>query len=203
MESELKNLVDLLAAHPEWAGLAMFVVSFGESLAFLSLLFPGTTLLVAAGALVPSGILPVAPVLVGAIAGAVMGDGVSYWIGKRFGHAVWRVWPFTRHPALRPTGIAFFERHGDMSVFIGRFFGPVRAVVPLVAGILRMPTARFWFANIASAIAWAPALLLPGAVFGSLVERFGLKHLLVPIAAGAVVAVTLAGLWLKWRRRRR
>lgn len=202
MESEFNHLVGLLSAHAKWAGPAMFVVSFGESLAFLSLFFPGTTLLLAAGTLVPSGVLPVAPVLVGAIAGAVAGDGVSYWVGRRFGYTVSRVWPFTRHPRLLPTGVSFFAKHGDVSVFIGRFFGPVRAVVPLVAGVLRMRPVRFWIANIGSALIWAPALLLPGVAFGHLVEHFGLKHLLVPLAATLVAIAILAGLWLARRRRR-
>ncbi len=202
MESHFNALVDFLAAHASWAGPAMFVVSFGESLAFVSFAFPGSTLLIAAGTLLPSGILPLAPVLVGAIAGAVTGDGVSYWIGRRFGHAVSRIWPFSRHPRLIPAGISFFAKHGDVSVFIGRFFGPVRAVVPLVAGVLRMRPLRFWIANIGSAVVWAPALLLPGAIFGKLIERFGWKHLLVPLAVALFVAVIVAGLWLRLRRHR-
>jgi membrane protein DedA with SNARE-associated domain len=118
----------------------MFVVAFGESLVFVSLLFPGTALLIAAGALTPGDALPIASLLTGAVLGAIAGDGVSFWIGRRFGHALNQVWPFTRHPQLIPSGISFFQRHGGKSVFIGRFFGPVRATIPLAAGILKMPT---------------------------------------------------------------
>ncbi len=72
----------------------------------------------------------------------MLGDAISYWLGLRYGHLTETRWPFTRHPELLPRGYAFFDRHGVKSVFIGRFFGPLRAVIPLVAGITRMPRAR-------------------------------------------------------------
>jgi membrane protein DedA with SNARE-associated domain len=65
----------------------------------------------------------------------------------------------------------FFARHGGKSVFIGRFFGPMRAVIPLAAGLLRMPRFWFWFANIASALVWAPMLLFIGDAAGDLGDR--------------------------------
>src|SRR5436309_12278144 len=151
MEHLVQLLLDLIKAHQSWAILIMFITAFGESFAFISLLFPGTTLLIAAGTLMKSGTLPYMPVMIGAIVGAVLGDSVSYWIGRRFGGAIARIWPFSRNPDLLPNGIRFFERHGGKSVFIGRFFGPIRAVIPLAAGIMRMPRGWFWFANITSA----------------------------------------------------
>src|SRR4051812_8748698 len=66
----------------------MFVTAFGESFAFISLLFPGTTVLIAAGTLMSAGTLPYTPVLIGAVAGAVLGDSISYWIGRRFGGGI-------------------------------------------------------------------------------------------------------------------
>ena len=59
-------------------------------------------------------------------------------------------------------GYRFFERWGILAVFIGRFFGPLRAVVPLVAGMMHMRQARFQLANVGSAIIWLPAILAPG-----------------------------------------
>ena len=118
-----------------------------------------------------AGSLPYFPILAGAVIGAVLGDTVSFWIGRRFGGGIARVWPFTRSPELLPSGIRFFARHGGKSVFIGRFFGPVRAVIPLAAGIMRMPRGRFWFANVASAIVWAPMLLFVGDAVGDIGDR--------------------------------
>src|SRR5580704_10832975 len=171
MDAIVQPTLTFIAAHAHWAAIIMFITAFGESFAFLSLLFPGTTLLVAAGTLMADGTLPYAPVLIGAVAGATLGDSVSYWIGRRFGGGIARVWPFSRNPEMLPAGMRFFERHGGKSVFIGRFFGPMRAVVPLAAGLLKMPRSWFWLANLASALVWAPMLLFLGDAVGDVGDR--------------------------------
>jgi membrane protein DedA with SNARE-associated domain len=171
MDAIVQPLLAFISAHSQWAAVIMFVTAFGESFAFLSLLFPGTTLLIAAGTLMSGGTLPYSPVLVGAVLGATLGDSVSYWIGRRFGGGIARVWPFSRNPELLPSGTQFFARHGGKSVFIGRFFGPIRAVIPLAAGIMQMPRGWFWFANFASALVWAPMMLFVGDLAGDLGDR--------------------------------
>src|SRR5260370_7240257 len=171
MEDLAQPLLDFIKTHESWAIAMMFVTGFVESSAFVSLLFPGTTLLIAAGTLMQSGALPYLPVVIGWVVGAVVGDWVSYWIGGGFGGGIARLWPFSRNPELLPNGIRFFERHGGKSVFIGRFFGPIRAVIPLAAGIMLMARGRFWLANIASALVWAPMLLFAGDVVGEAGDR--------------------------------
>jgi membrane protein DedA with SNARE-associated domain len=171
MEHLVQPTLDLIAAHSGWAVAIMFIMAFGESFAFVSLLFPGTSILIAAGTLMAAGSLPYFPILAGAVTGAVLGDTVSFWIGHRFGPGIARVWPFTRSPELLPSGIRFFARHGGKSVFIGRFFGPVRAVIPLAAGVMRMHRGRFWFANVTSALVWAPVLLFAGDAMGDVGDR--------------------------------
>jgi membrane protein DedA with SNARE-associated domain len=196
MDSIVHPALAFIAAHRQWAAAVMFVTAFGESFAFVSLLFPGTALLIAAGTLMSAGTLPYLPILIAAILGAVLGDSVSFWIGRRFGGAIAQVWPFTRHPDLLPSGIRFFERHGGKSVFVGRFFGPVRAVIPLAAGIMRMPRRRFWFANLTSAIVWAPMLLFTGDAVGRIGERlFGATNVLVVVIAGLTLFGVAALLW--------
>ena len=128
-------------------------------------------MLIAAGALIKTGSLPLWPIMIGAVLGAVLGDTVSYWIGQRFGGRLAGIWPFTRNPDLLAGGMQFFHRHGGKSVFIGRFFGPVRAVIPLAAGIMRMSPRLFWMANVTSALVWAPMLLLAGDVIADAGER--------------------------------
>ena len=166
MEHLVQPTLAFISAHSVWAFPVMFMTSFGESFAFLSLLFPGTSILIVAGTLMAAGSLPYWPVLAGAVIGAVLGDSVSFWLGRRDGGGIGRIWPFTRNPDLLPNGMRFFARHGGKSVFIGRFFGPVRAVVPLAAGIMRMPRGLFWLANITSAIVWAPMLVFAGDTVG-------------------------------------
>jgi len=174
----------------------MFVTAFGESFAFVSLAFPGTSLLIAAGTLLAAGTLPYGPVIAGAVLGAVLGDSISYWIGHRFGDRIARIWPFSRHPQLLPSGIAFFKRHGGKSVFIGRFFGPIRAVIPLAAGLMQMPRGAFWVANVVSALVWAPMLLLAGDLVGEAGGRvIGQGNTIVLVFAALVVFGVAAAVW--------
>ena len=151
--------------------------------------------MIAAGAFVPSGTLDAWPLLIGCIIGATTGDAISYWLGRRYGHLVERVWPFTRHPELLTRGYAFFERHGGKSVFIGRFFGPLRAVVPLVAGISKMPATRFWIANVSSAFVWAPALLLPGALMALFVHALHVAKDWEWLLLAALIALIVGAIW--------
>jgi membrane protein DedA with SNARE-associated domain len=188
MEHLVQPTLDFIAVHSNWAVVIMFVTAFGESFAFISLLFPGTSLLIAAGALMAVGSLPYFPIIAGAVIGAVLGDTVSFWIGHRFGGGIARVWPFSRRPELLPSGIRFFARHGGKSVFIGRFLGPMRAVVPLAAGVMRMRRDRFWFVNVTSALVWAPMLLFAGDTVGDLGDRL--------IGSANTVVVVFAGLTL-------
>lgn len=203
MDDIAQPLLDFIKAHSEWAGLVMFITAFGESFAFLSLLFPGTTVLIAAGTLLAAGTLPYAAILIGAILGAVFGDSVSYWLGRNFGGGIVRVWPFSRHPELLSRGILFFERHGGKSVFIGRFFGPVRAVIPLAAGIMQMSRGRFWIANVTSALVWAPMLLLAGDAVGELGERMiGTANTMVVVFGGLTLLGIAAIVWAAFRAAR-
>jgi membrane protein DedA with SNARE-associated domain len=102
--------------------------------------------------------------------GAALGDWVSYWFGFRYKEHVAQMWPLSRYPEILPRGEAFVKKWGVPSIFIGRFFGPLRASVPLAAGIFEMPYWRFQFANFVSALVWSAALLLFGDVIGQIAE---------------------------------
>jgi membrane protein DedA with SNARE-associated domain len=200
MDSIVQPTLAFVAAHGHWAAAIMFVTAFGESFAFLSLLFPGTTLLIAAGTLMSGGTLPYGPVLAGAVLGATLGDSVSYWIGRRFGGGIATLWPFSRNPELLPGGIRFFARHGGKSVFIGRFFGPMRAVIPLAAGVMQMPRGWFWLANIVSALIWAPMLLFVGDALGDLGDRLiGSTNTVVLVFGGLTLFGIVGVVWAALR----
>ena len=72
------------------------------------------------------------------------------------------MWPLSQHPNVIPAGEAFIKKWGAYAIFIGRFSGPLRASVPLVAGVFAMPYWRFQFANFSSAFVWAAVLLTLG-----------------------------------------
>jgi membrane protein DedA with SNARE-associated domain len=191
------EVLAFIKGHPEWAAFAIGLVAFAESFVFLSLLFPGTTILIASGVLIDAGILDPVSVVVAGIAGAVLGDAISFWLGQKFGPLLSDVWPFRRHPQRLQSAIAFFERYGAASVFIGRFFGPLRAVIPLAAGMLHMPTRRFYIANVLSATIWAPALVFSGDLLAHALGPENMAVKLVYVAAIAAVIAVLA----PWVRR--
>jgi membrane protein DedA with SNARE-associated domain len=203
MEEMVQPLLAFIGEHSYWAGPVMFVFAFGESFAFLSLLFPGTTLLIAAGTLISGGTLSFLPITVGAVIGATLGDSVSYWLGRRYGGGIARLWPFSRNPDLLPAGMRYFERHGGKSVFIGRFFGPVRAVIPLAAGVMKMSRGRFWLANFTSALVWAPMLLFAGDLAGRLGERLmGATNTFVLVFGGLTLLGVGGVVWAMLRAAR-
>lgn len=166
---ELKPYVDAIVefvrANEVWAVPIVFLLSFGESLAFLSILIPSTAIMIALGGLFGASGIPWLPVWLAAVVGSILGYAVSYWIGLYFKNDVARIWPFTKYPGMLPMGQAFFDRYGTYGVFIGHLIGPLRAVVPVVAGMYAMPQVPFQVANVAASIVWASLVLLP-AYFG-------------------------------------
>jgi membrane protein DedA with SNARE-associated domain len=170
LEAHAQSVVEFVRVHQGWAAPVVFVLAFGESLAFISLLIPAWAALVGIGVLIGTGDLSLWPVLVAAAIGAALGDWLSYWIGVKLGPPVGHVWPLSRHPDLLPKGEAFVKRWGVLAIFIGRFFGPLRASVPLVAGIFRMPFWPFQVANFASAFVWAAVLLTIGDVTAKVIK---------------------------------
>ena len=170
LEAHAQQLVEFVRVHEAWAAPIVFALAFGELLAFISLLIPAWAALVGIGVLIASGNLNFWPVWVAGALGAALGDWLSYWIGLKLGPPVAHIWPLSRHPALLPKGEAFMKRWGVLGIFIGRFFGPLRASVPLVAGIFRMPFWEFQIANFASAFVWAAVLLRVGDVATKIVR---------------------------------
>jgi membrane protein DedA with SNARE-associated domain len=146
-----------------WAAPVVFALAFGESLAFVSLFLPFWAMLVGIGALVTMSGLDFWSIWIAASLGAALGDWLSYWLGARFQHRVAGWWPLSKYPQMLPRGEAFFRRWGWIAVVAGRFSGPLRATVPLAAGIAHMPIIPFQLANVGSAFLWAASLMLPGA----------------------------------------
>jgi len=185
----IRQLIDWIGSHPHWAGAIIALVAFSESLALVGLVVPGALMMFAAGALIAGGALDFWSIFLWAVAGAILGDGLSYWLGHHYRNRIAEFWPFRRHPELLGRGEAFFHRHGGKSILLGRFIGPVRPVIPVVAGMLDMPPVRFYVTNVLSALGWAPAYLLPGMAFGaSLVLAGAVAGRLAMLVALVVVA---------------
>lgn len=164
MQGFVEMILDFVRTHESWAAPIVLVLSFGESLAFISLLLPATVILWGVGALIGASGINFWSIWFAAAIGAALGDWLSYWIGYHYHEQIARMWPLSKNPELMPRAHKLFEKWGAPGVFIGRFFGPLRAVVPLVAGAAQMPSLHFQIANWTSAFVWATTTLAPGAI---------------------------------------
>lgn len=167
LETIVATLVAFIKEHRGWAAPVVLALAFGESLAFVSLVLPFWGVLVAIGTIIgATGGADFWVVLTAAAIGAALGDWFSYWLGYHYHEQIARMWPLNRYPELLPKGHDFFERWGAGAVWLGRFTGPLRASVPIIAGAVRMPQVSFQIANWGSAFLWAFVLMQFGDVLG-------------------------------------
>lgn len=209
MDTALQAVGDFIVRNHMWAGLLLGLITFLESLAVIGAFVPATGLLVAAGGLIAAGVLDPVNVIAGCLIGAVAGDAVSYWAGRRLGVR------FLQRPMFKPhrRRIAwtrlYCRRYGVLSIFVGRFFGPLRAFVPLTLGIVRMRQRSFQFGNVASGVVWVLAMLAPGYLAAQGLARMELLSeahgptLLLGALAVTILVVAVAYRFIKARMSRR
>ncbi len=162
------TMVEWLQSNPRSGWIIAFLATFAESIAIIGSIVPGTITMTAIGLLIGSSVLPLWITLTWAILGAILGDALSFFIGRFFKNDLTKIWPFKKYPAILEKGQAFVQKHGGKSIFIGRFVGPVRAIVPLIAGMLDMRPKFYFMASIPAAILWAPLYMLPGILIGAI-----------------------------------
>lgn len=203
MTSLVSSIIEFLTVNPHVAYLAVFLLALSESIPIIGAVVPGTAVILALSALVPSGVLLLWPLLVAATLGAIVGDGLSFWLGHRYHREILGFWPLNRHPELIQSSEVFFERHGAKSVFLARFVPGVRAFIPLLAGMMGMAVSRFYAVNVASALAWAPSHILSGVLVGATFSILGAAAKPLAILLVVLLAVGWALLHIvRWTLRR-
>ncbi len=163
-----QTILTYLRAHPHAGELFTFLVAFSESLPLIGTVVPGTVTMTIVGILIGVGALPILFSLFIASLAAFAGDSIGFWVGYYYNERLRIMWPFKKHPKWLSMGEAFFTKHGGKSIILGRFIGPARSTVPLVAGLLRMTWLRFAMAAIPSAVLWAFMYMTPGIFLGAL-----------------------------------
>lgn len=192
LASLVHSVVAFSRAHQELAYGVIFLVALAEALPVFGAFVPGDAIILGISALVPTGALSLAPLIAAATAGAVISDAFAFWLGHRYRRAAVSRWPFSRHPAMLDRGEQFLQRHGGKSVFIARFTPGVRAIVPLLAGILEMSPARFYVMNVLSAAVWGPVHILAGAAIGATLVVLGAVAGRLAMLAGIVIVLLAA-----------
>lgn len=123
--------------------MAVVLVAFLESLALVGLILPGTVLMAGLGALIGSGELSFWHAWLAGIVGCLLGDWISFWLGWRFKNPLHR-WSFLKkNKALLDKTEHALHQHSMFTILVGRFVGPTRPLVPMVAGMLDLPVAKF------------------------------------------------------------
>lgn len=185
-------------------GAAVYVVvgllAFGEAAAFVGLLLPGEVAVLLGGVLASQGRVSLPVLLVVVAVAAIAGDSAGYEIGRRWGSRLLATRVAQRHTGAVDDVMAQLRRHAGEAVFVGRWTSVLRAVVPAMAGMSRMPYRRFLAFNVLGGVAWAAVFTLAGYAAGE-------SYRTVEAATGRggwVVAAVVVG-WLSvrlWRRRR-
>ncbi|HEV2812924.1 MAG TPA: DedA family protein [Solirubrobacteraceae bacterium] len=157
-------LLDIGETFGNWAYLLVGALAFLETGAFIGLVAPGETAVIAGGVFAGQGNLELVVLLALVWAACVAGDSVSFWLGRRLGRGfLIKHGPKVKITEARLTQVeGFFERRGGITILIGRFIGIVRALAPFVAGASRMPYARFLPYDIVGSGLWAGTFVLLG-----------------------------------------
>lgn len=162
----MSHLVNWIYSHPNWAGLALFLLSAGESMTVIGSFIPGTILMTAVGVFIGADLLPYWPMAICAATGAVFGDALNFTLGYFLKDNIAQVWPFRTRKHWLIKGQQFFNKHGGKSIFFARFIGPLRAFAPIIFGAMRVPASKFYAIDSLSAFVWATTYLLPGVLLG-------------------------------------
>ncbi len=154
--NSLLPVLDSLGVFGYWIVLAAALI---EALVLVGTFFPGGTFVALVGFAAANGDLNVWYLILYAAIGAIIGDSISYYLGKKGAAHIKE-----KHLIY---GERFFEKYGSKSIFFGRFFAPLRAIVPFIAGISHMRTKIFFFWNVTGAVLWAAVHIFVGYIFGA------------------------------------
>lgn len=154
------------------AYLSIFFFTLAEALVFVGLAVPEATLMLVLGFLLFQEFFSWQAVFLAAFFGGIAGDGISYYLGKRKYFLICGKNFFFKQKYLKRAN-QFMNKHGAKGVFLGKFMGPLRPMVPFIAGVCRMKIGGFLFWNILSAFCWTGLYLSLGYFFGQSLEEIG------------------------------
>lgn len=180
-----------LQHHRHWGALFVFLIALSESLPIIGTIIPGSVTMTAVGVLIGTAIFPGASTLLLATIGAFVGDSIGFLLGYHFQSRIHTLWPFNKYPKWLKVGETFFKKHGGISIILGRFIGPARSTVPMVAGLLKMSPPRFVLAALPSALLWAILYITPGVLLGALSLELPPTQAAEFILVGVLVVVLL------------
>ncbi len=203
--SSLGQLLNLLGEHRHWAYLVLFLGAFFETVVPFSLIVLGEIFFLSGALLAGSGALGLWGVMAALYGGGILGDNVSYWLGRRYGIGLfdrlahWPVIGRLIHPENYRKGADFFRKRGALAVFTARLSGPLSWVTPAMAGIFRLDYLTFLRFNTPAVIIGISEFIIVGYLFGDHLDAIlAWSHRYASTLA--IAAVSLAALALMLRR---
>jgi len=184
---EFNEVILWLKDNPEWIALGVFGAAFIESFALIGVIIPGVVLLAVISGMAASTLSVFELVLIAYVA-SFLADILSFLLGTGISKSIDKLWPFNKYPNLLVQGRRFVKRFGILGVFVGKFIGPIRPLLPLTAGSLGMNFKHFSIVEIFSSFLWALLYTVPGYYAGKsiLESQFDLTWLMT-IIIGIVV----------------
>lgn len=179
----------------------IFGIVFAESGLFFGFFLPGDSLLFTAGFLASQGFFNVWVLVALNVVGAISGDSVGYWMGRKFGGwlmARKESFIFKKHHLTKAQ--EFYNRHGGKTIVLARFVPAVRTFAPIVAGMAKMHYYTFLSFNVLGGLFWAAGMTLLGYFLGSRIPNVD-KYFL-PIVAAIIIISVLPGVIHIWRDRK-
>jgi len=161
----INHLMPVVQSYGSFGYWIVFLVSFFEALVFIGSFIPGTFIIIFYGFLASNGYLNLGDLIILATAGAIAGDGLSFYLGTR-SKKLFHEKNFLLNTKYLDKSQKYFDKHGNKSIFLGRFIGIIKPFIPFVAGLSGMNNRKFIFWNVSSAIIWAISHLMVGYFFG-------------------------------------
>jgi membrane protein DedA with SNARE-associated domain len=168
---DIDGVILMLQQNPQWIAWVLFIAAFIESFAIIGIFVPGVVLIAIASGMAASAEIHIVQVLIITFLGSCIADISSYAIGRKLSRKIDRVWPFISHPDWLLKGKEFFKSYGILGVFIGRFIGPIRPVMPITAGSMNMNAKHFIGIDLLSGMIWAPLYTFPAYFAGKIVTE--------------------------------
>lgn len=173
---------------------------FGEAAIFIGFVLPGETAVLIGGVLAATGRLELPVLLVLVVLAAVLGDTVGYEVGRHLGPRALASRPLRRHQGRIEGAQGFLRRRGGTAVFLGRWTAFLRAVMPGLAGMSRMPYPRFLFFNASGGLLWGVAVALLGFFAGN---SYSAVANTLGRTSAVILAVLVLAVLVVWHRQRR
>jgi len=188
---EFNEVILWLKDNPEWIALGVFGAAFIESFALIGVIIPGVVLLAVISGMAASTLNVFELVLIAYVA-SFLADILSFLLGTSISKSIDKLWPFNKYPNLLVQGRAFVKRFGILGIFVGKFIGPIRPLLPLTAGSLGMNFKYFLTVEVFSSFLWALLYTIPGYYAGKSIldSQFNLNWL-IAIIIGVVILIVI------------